>query len=86
MYREIILGLDNWSITEALLTWNGENNRESVGYQMKKKLLKYLRQLVGVCYCGIFLPGNNIRPESKINNNINSNHNNKKNKNSDNNK
>ena len=53
---------------------------------MKKKLLKYLRQLVGVCYCGIFLPGNNIRPESKINNNINSNHNNKKNKNSDNNK
>ena len=31
----------------------------------KKKKLQYLRQLVGVRYCGIFLPGNNIRRESK---------------------
>ena len=31
----------------------------------KKKKLQYLRQLVGVRYCGIFLPGNSIRPESK---------------------
>ena len=31
-------------------------------------MLQYLRQLVGVLYCGIFLPGNNIGPENKINN------------------
>ena len=31
----------------------------------KKKKLQYLRQQVGVRYCGIFLPGNSIRPESK---------------------
>ena len=36
-------------------------------------MLQYLRQLVGVRYCGIFLPGNNIRPESKRNNNNNNN-------------
>ena len=29
------LDLDNWSITEALLTWNGENNTtEKVGYKI----------------------------------------------------
>ena len=31
----------------------------------EKRRLQYVRQLVGVCCCGIFLPGNNIRPESK---------------------
>ena len=34
-------------------------------------MLQYLRQLVGVRYCGIFLPGNKIKPESKRNNNNN---------------
>ena len=37
MDREIRLGFDDWSITETLFTWNGENNTESVGYEMKKK-------------------------------------------------
>ena len=39
-----------------MFTWNGENNTESVGYEMrkKKKKLQYLRQLVGVGYCGLF--------------------------------
>ena len=36
MEREIRLGLDDWNITEALFTWNGENNTESVGYEVKK--------------------------------------------------
>ena len=36
MDREIRSGLDDWSITEALFTWNGENNTESGGYEMKK--------------------------------------------------
>ena len=36
MDREIRLGLDEGSITEALFTWNGENNTKSVGYEMKK--------------------------------------------------
>ena len=61
---------------------------KALDIKWKKKLLQYLRQLVGVCYCGIFLPGNKIRTENKINNNINSNNNNNNNnnKNSDNNK
>ena len=62
---------------------------KALDIKWKKKLLQYLRQLVGVCYCGIFLPGNKIRSENKINNNINSNNNknnNNNNKNSDNNK
>ena len=37
MDREIRLGLDNWSITKALLTWNGENNMKSVRYETYKK-------------------------------------------------
>ena len=56
------------------MTWNGENNTESVRYEMKKKL-QYLRELLGVHCCGIFLPGNNIRPESKSDNNNNNNNN-----------
>ena len=59
-----------------MFTWNGKNNTESVEYEMKKKkkkedctIVQYLRQLVGVRYCGIFLPGNNN------NNNINNNNN-----------
>ena len=35
------------------MTWNGENNTESVRYEMKKKL-QYLRELLGVHCCGIF--------------------------------
>ena len=31
MDREIRLELHDWSITEALSTWNGENNTKSVG-------------------------------------------------------
>ena len=53
--RENRLGLDDWSITEAVFTWNGENDTESVGYEKrKKKKLQYLKQLVGFRYCGIF--------------------------------
>ena len=37
---EIRFGLDDWSITEALFTWNGENNTKSVGYEMTKKKKK----------------------------------------------
>ena len=56
MDREIRLGFDDLSITKALFTWNGENNTESVGYEIikKKKKLQYPRQLVGVRYCGVF--------------------------------
>ena len=53
MGTEIRLGLDKCSITEALFAWNGQNNEECVGYKMKKKKPQYLRQLVGVRYCGI---------------------------------
>ena len=38
MDREIRLGLYDRSITEALFTWNDENNTKSVGYEMKRKL------------------------------------------------
>ena len=54
MDKEIRLGFDDWSITEALFTWNDENNTVSVGYEMRKKKLQYLRQLIGVRYCSIF--------------------------------
>ena len=37
MDREIRFGLDNLNITEALFTWNGQNNMESVGYEMGKR-------------------------------------------------
>ena len=37
MDKEIRLVLDNLSITEALVTWNDQNNMESVGYEMKKR-------------------------------------------------
>ena len=37
MDREIRFGLDNWNITEALFTWNDQNNMESVGYEMGKR-------------------------------------------------
>ena len=63
-FEKWIEKLDLDLTVEALFTWNGKNNVGSVGYELKKKL-QYLRQLVGVCYCVIFLPGNNIRPESK---------------------
>ena len=53
MDRETRLGLDDLSIREAFFT-DGENNTESVGYEMKKKKLQYLRQLVVVRYCDIF--------------------------------
>ena len=33
---EITLGLEDWSIREALFTWNDQNNTESVRYEMKK--------------------------------------------------
>ena len=33
MNREIRLGLDDWSITEALFTWNVKNNTKTVGYE-----------------------------------------------------
>ena len=51
MDKEIRLILDNLSITGALVTWNDQNNMESVGYEMKKrkkKKKKYVRHLVGV--------------------------------------
>ena len=35
--REIWIGLDDWNITKALFTWNGQNNIESVGYKMRQK-------------------------------------------------
>ena len=72
MDREIRRGLDDWSITEALLTWNGKINTKSVGYKMKKKKKKKkaaMPKTNGWCplFAGVryFLPGNNIRPESK---------------------
>ena len=34
MNIKIILGLDNWIITETLFTRNGQNNTESDGYKM----------------------------------------------------
>ena len=37
MDREIRFGLDNLNITEALFTWNDQNNMESVGYEMGKR-------------------------------------------------
>ena len=59
MDREIRLGLDDWSITEALFTWNGENNTKSVGHKMKKikknkKNATIPKETVGIRYCGIF--------------------------------
>ena len=65
MVREIRLRLENWSIKKGLFTWNGKSNTESVGYEIIKKaaIPKTTR------WCPLlrhFLPGNNIRPESKI--------------------
>ena len=54
MDTEIRLAVPDQRITEALFTWNCQNNTESVGYEMKKIKLQYLRQLVGVRYCDIF--------------------------------
>ena len=71
--REIRLGLDDWSITESLFTCNSENNTKSVGYEMKtikkwcyKKKDSTIHKTTGWCpLLWHFLPGNNIRPESK---------------------
>ena len=30
------LGLEDWSIAKALLTWNGQNNMESVEYETER--------------------------------------------------
>ena len=54
MDTEIRLAVPDQRYTEALFTWNCQNNTESVGYEMKKIKLQYLRQLVGVRYCDIF--------------------------------
>ena len=56
----------------------GENNTESIGYEMKKKKKATIPKKIGWC----LLPGNNIRPEIKRNNNNNNNNsnNNKSNK------
>ena len=54
MDTEIRLAVPDQRITEALFTWNCQNNTESVGYEMKKIKLQYLRQLVCVRYCDIF--------------------------------
>ena len=43
MDRKIRHGLDYRSITEVLFTWIGQNNTESVGYEMKKKKAQGLR-------------------------------------------
>ena len=53
--REIRLGLNDCSITETLFTWNGENNTESAGCEVRirKKKLQYLRQQVRVRYFGM---------------------------------
>ena len=63
---------------------NGENNTESVGYETKKKSHNSKDNWL-VSAIVAFLPGNNIRPESKRNtNNNNSNNNNDKNHNNNN--
>ena len=54
MDTEIRLAVPDQRITEALFTWNCQNNTENVGYEMKKIKLQYLRQLVCVRYCDIF--------------------------------
>ena len=73
MDRKIRLGLDYRSITEVLFTWIGQNNTESVGYEMKKKGSG--PKITGWCPRAVaILPGNNIRSKSKRNNdNINNN-------------
>ena len=73
MDRKIWFGLDDWSITEALFTWNGENNTKSIGYEMtknkkneKKQKEATIPETTGRCpLLWHFLPANNIRPESK---------------------
>ena len=70
MDREIRLELHDWSITEALSTWNGENNTKSVGYEMKK--MKKNEKKASIPTTSSWrpllwhvLPGNNIGPENK---------------------
>ena len=59
MDRKIRLGLDYRSITEVLFTWIGQNNTESVGYEMKKKGSG--PKITGWCPRAVaILPGNNI--------------------------
>ena len=67
----------NPNLKKALFTWNSENNMESIGYEIKKK--KAATTKVGVLWH--FLPGNNIRPNSKRNNKNNNNNNNNGNNN-----
>ena len=64
-----------------MFTWNGENNTESVGYKMKKKAT--IPKTTAWCpLLSHFLPGNNIRPQSKRDNNNDDNNNDNNNNNS----
>ena len=66
---EIRLVLDDCSNTKALFTCNGENNTESVGYEMKKKKKKAtIPKTTNWCLLLWSFLGNNIRPMSKRNN------------------
>ena len=70
MDREIRLELHDWSITEALSTWNGENNAKSVGYEMKKMKKNEKKASIPTTssWCPLLwhvLPENNIGPENK---------------------
>ena len=70
MDREIRLELHDWSIAEALSTWNGENNTKSVGYEMKKMKKNEKKASIPTTssWCPLLwhvLPGNNIGPENK---------------------
>ena len=55
--REIWIGLDNWNITEALFTWNGQNNTESVGYKTRQKNEAAKHKTTG--WRSLFWHGNN---------------------------
>ena len=54
--------------TEALFTWFGENNTESVGYEMRKKEATLPKTTSSCTLLSLSLPGNNIRHESKRSN------------------
>ena len=67
MDREIRLGIDDWHITEALFTWDNENNMENFGYEMRKNKATTSKATGWCLLLWYILPGNNIRSESKIN-------------------
>ena len=77
MDREIRIGLDDWSITEALLNWNSEIKTEIVGYEIKKWKKATIPKTNGWHFCREITSDLWVKKKKNHNHNNNNNNNNK---------